>query len=75
MYGFCKKNNYVCLVTEFVKGGNLASCLQDKQKYPLDFSLQLELALNITRGMVYLHNQNVVHRDLKVRRQLLVDSL
>lgn len=64
MYGFCRKENYVCLVTEFVRGGNLADCLAD-QEYGLDFNLQAELSLNITRGMVYLHNQGVIHRDLK----------
>lgn len=72
MYGFCRKENYVCLVTEFVRGGNLADCLADKE-YDLDFFLQIELALNIVRGMVYLHNQNVIHRDLKPAN-ILIES-
>lgn len=72
MYGFCRKENYVCLVTEFVRGGNLADCLAD-QEYGLDFNLQAELSLNITRGMVYLHNQGVIHRDLKPAN-ILIES-
>jgi serine/threonine protein kinase len=66
MFGFCKKDNFLCLVTEYVRGGNLASALENPSEYPLDPPLQLELALNIVRGMVYLHNQNIIHRDLKV---------
>ena len=64
MYGFCKKENCLCLVTEYVRGGNLADCLED-ETYELDLFLQVELALNIARGMVFLHNQKVIHRDLK----------
>jgi serine/threonine protein kinase len=66
MFGFCKKDNFLCLVTEFVRGGNLASAIENPSEYPLDAPLQIELALNIVRGMVYLHNQNIIHRDLKV---------
>eukprot|EP01116_Phalansterium_solitarium_P007463 TRINITY_DN2014_c0_g1_i2.p1 TRINITY_DN2014_c0_g1~~TRINITY_DN2014_c0_g1_i2.p1 ORF type:complete len:695 (+),score=192.50 TRINITY_DN2014_c0_g1_i2:195-2279(+) len=64
MFGFCKKDNLICLVTEFVKGGNLADCLEDKTR-PLNIVLQVEIALSITKAMVYLHNQSVIHRDLK----------
>jgi len=73
MYGFCRKENYVCLVTEYVRGGNLADCLADLENYELDFYLQLELALNIVRGMVYLHSMGVIHRDLKPAN-ILVES-
>lgn len=70
MYGFCKKESYLCLVTEYVRGGNLADWLEDAE---LDLYLQIKLALNITRGMVYLHNQNVIHRDLKPAN-ILIES-
>eukprot|EP01117_Protostelium_nocturnum_P002699 TRINITY_DN1353_c0_g1_i1.p1 TRINITY_DN1353_c0_g1~~TRINITY_DN1353_c0_g1_i1.p1 ORF type:complete len:663 (-),score=165.35 TRINITY_DN1353_c0_g1_i1:43-2031(-) len=65
MYGFCRKDNFLCLVTEFVKGGNLSSLLHQETNLNLDLYLQVELALNICRGMVYLHSQDVIHRDLK----------
>jgi len=72
MYGFCRKENYVCLVTEYVRGGNLADCLSEPQDN-YDLNLQSQLALNIVRGMVYLHNQNVIHRDLKPAN-ILIES-
>ena len=65
MYGFCKKDNLLCLVTEYVRGGNLAECLENDAEYDLNMPLQIELALSISRGMVFLHNRHVIHRDLK----------
>eukprot|EP00027_Filamoeba_sp_ATCC50430_P000285 CAMPEP_0168556248 /NCGR_PEP_ID=MMETSP0413-20121227/8776_1 /TAXON_ID=136452 /ORGANISM="Filamoeba nolandi, Strain NC-AS-23-1" /LENGTH=632 /DNA_ID=CAMNT_0008587171 /DNA_START=113 /DNA_END=2008 /DNA_ORIENTATION=+ len=73
MYGFCKKDNYICLVTEFVRGGNLAHCLSDHENFYLDFALQIELSLSICRGMVYLHSKGVIHRDLKPAN-ILIES-
>lgn len=29
MFGYCKKDGYICLITEFIKGGNLADNLQN----------------------------------------------
>lgn len=65
MFGFCRKDNYLCLVTEYVAGGNLADCLKDKQNYPLDFTHQCDIGMAICRWLVYLHKRNVIHRDLK----------
>eukprot|EP01119_Soliformovum_irregulare_P021572 TRINITY_DN720_c0_g1_i3.p1 TRINITY_DN720_c0_g1~~TRINITY_DN720_c0_g1_i3.p1 ORF type:complete len:760 (-),score=164.71 TRINITY_DN720_c0_g1_i3:51-2330(-) len=72
MYGFCRKDNYICLVTEYVKGGNLSEGIHNPN-CQLDFMLQVELAMSISRGMVYLHNQNVIHRDLKPAN-ILIES-
>ncbi len=63
MFGFCKKDSYICLVTEFVKGGDLATILHSP--IIIDFVLKLDIALSICRGMHYLHSLHVIHRDLK----------
>lgn len=40
MYGFCRKDNFLCLVTEYVKGGNLATCLESNSLFLLFFLLK-----------------------------------
>lgn len=66
MFGYCKKDRYLCLVTEFVKGGNLSESIYNPSIKIIDeLVLKVDLCMSISRGMVYLHNKNVIHRDLK----------
>ncbi|KAG8099290.1 hypothetical protein GUJ93_ZPchr0013g36090 [Zizania palustris] len=62
------------LVTEFLRGGDLHQYL--KEKGALSPTVAVNFALDIARGMAYLHNEPnvVIHRDLKPRNILLVNS-
>ncbi|XP_062187128.1 serine/threonine-protein kinase VIK-like isoform X2 [Phragmites australis] len=62
------------LVTEFLRGGDLHQYL--KEKGSLSPLTAVNFALDIARGMAYLHNEPnvVIHRDLKPRNILLVNS-
>ncbi|KAG6494198.1 hypothetical protein ZIOFF_049217 [Zingiber officinale] len=62
------------LITEFLRGGDLHQFLEDKG--PLGPSLAINFALDMARGMAYLHNEPnvIIHRDLKPRNVLLVNS-
>ncbi|KAJ9549147.1 hypothetical protein OSB04_021690 [Centaurea solstitialis] len=62
------------LITEFLRGGDLHQCL--KEKGALNPTTAINFALDIARGMAYLHTEPnvVVHRDLKPRNVLLVNS-
>ncbi|OEL31334.1 Serine/threonine-protein kinase STY17 [Dichanthelium oligosanthes] len=62
------------LVTEFLRGGDLHQYL--KEKGALSPLTAVNFALDIARGMAYLHNEPnvVIHRDLKPRNILLVNS-
>lgn len=73
MFGYSKKDKYLCLVTEYVKGGNLSQSIHNP-KILMDIHLIVELSLSISRGMVYLHNKSVIHRDLKPGN-ILVENL
>ncbi|KAL6562496.1 hypothetical protein OROGR_003503 [Orobanche gracilis] len=62
------------LITEYLRGGDLHQHL--KEKGALSPSTAINFALDIARGMAYLHSEpNVVtHRDLKPRNVLLVNT-
>nr|XP_043607705.1 integrin-linked protein kinase 1-like [Erigeron canadensis] len=62
------------LITEYLRGGDLHQCL--KEKGALSPATAVNFALDIARGMAYLHNEPnvVIHRDLKPRNVLLVNS-
>ncbi|KAL0420994.1 UNVERIFIED_CONTAM: Integrin-linked protein kinase [Sesamum latifolium] len=62
------------LITEYLKGGDLHQYL--KEKGALNPSTAINFALDIARGMAYLHNEPnvIIHRDLKPRNILLVNS-
>ncbi|KAG4165419.1 hypothetical protein ERO13_A13G085100v2 [Gossypium hirsutum] len=62
------------LITEYLKGGDLHQYL--KEKGSLSASTAVSFALDIARGMAYLHNEPnvIIHRDLKPRNVLLVNS-
>ncbi|GAA0171953.1 non-receptor serine/threonine protein kinase [Lithospermum erythrorhizon] len=62
------------LITEYLRGGDLHQYL--KEKGALSPSTAINFALDIARGMAYLHTEPnvVVHRDLKPRNVLLVNS-
>ncbi|XP_044490166.1 integrin-linked protein kinase 1-like [Mangifera indica] len=62
------------LITEYLRGGDLHNYL--KEKGSLSPSTAVNFALDIARGMAYLHNEPnvIIHRDLKPRNVLLVNS-
>lgn len=57
---------------EFMSGGNLYDYLH-KQKNVLELPKLLKFALDVCRGMEYLHQNSIIHRDLKTAN-LLVDK-
>ncbi|KAL3511094.1 hypothetical protein ACH5RR_030495 [Cinchona calisaya] len=62
------------LITEYLRGGDLHQHL--KEKGALSPATALKFALDIARGMAYLHSEPnvVIHRDLKPRNVLLVNT-
>ncbi|KAI7880610.1 kinase-like protein [Lichtheimia hyalospora FSU 10163] len=61
--GFIRTNDCVNIVLEFVENGSLANTLKSFGNFPEN--LVASYCSRILEGLVYLHDQNVVHCDLK----------
>ena len=57
------QNNYYCLVMEYADGGDLREYLE-KNFSSFDWNKKYQLAIDITNGIHYLHNEKILHRDL-----------
>ncbi|KAK6119166.1 hypothetical protein DH2020_047098 [Rehmannia glutinosa] len=72
--GAATERKPLMLITEYLRGGDLHQHL--KGKGALNPSTAISFALDIARGMAYLHSEPnvVIHRDLKPRNVLLVNT-
>ncbi|XP_010446082.1 PREDICTED: receptor-like kinase TMK2 [Camelina sativa] len=79
LHGYCLDGNYGMLVYEYMPQGTLSRHLfdwKDQGLRQLDWSRRLSIALDVARGVVYLHtlarqSQSYIHRDLKPSNILL----
>ena len=71
----CKKPPVFCIITEYMAGGSLRKYLHQQEPHSVPLNLVLKLALEISRGMQYLHSQGILHRDLKSENLLLGEDM
>ncbi|CAM0946399.1 unnamed protein product [Alopecurus aequalis] len=71
----CKRPPVYCIITEYMSQGTLRMYLHKKDPYSLSPETVLRLALDVARGMEYLHAQGVIHRDLKSHNLLLNEDM
>ncbi|KAG6774776.1 hypothetical protein POTOM_022145 [Populus tomentosa] len=70
--GACTRPPSLCIITEFMSGGSMYDFLR-KQKGSLSLQCLLRVAIDVSKGMHCLHQNNIVHRDLK-SANLLMDE-
>ncbi|GAA0186280.1 non-receptor serine/threonine protein kinase [Lithospermum erythrorhizon] len=60
-----------CVVVEYLAGGTLKKFLIRHYRKKLPFKIVIQLALDLARGLSYLHSEKIVHRDVKSENMLL----
>ncbi|XP_065043789.1 serine/threonine-protein kinase STY46-like isoform X2 [Musa acuminata AAA Group] len=71
--GACTKPPSLCIVTEFMSGGSVYDFLH-KQKGVFKLPALLRVAIDVSKGMNYLHQNNIIHRDLKAANLLMDEN-
>lgn len=80
LLGYCTDGSERLLVYEYMPQGTLAQHLFDYKtlgEKPLTWKMRLIIALDVARGLEYLHNlahRSFIHRDLKPSNILLTDD-
>lgn len=78
LVGYCAEKGQHMLIYVYMSRGSLASHLYDEKLEPLRWELRVQIALDVARGLEYLHDgavPPVVHRDIKSSNILLDQSM
>ncbi|RIB21851.1 kinase-like domain-containing protein [Gigaspora rosea] len=65
------------LVLQYANGGNLREYLRRKQIagiYRISWKELIQVAIEITEGLIYLHDKGIIHRDLHSKNILINDG-
>ncbi|KAL0348525.1 UNVERIFIED_CONTAM: Serine/threonine-protein kinase STY46 [Sesamum angustifolium] len=71
--GACTRPPNLCIVTEYMSGGSVYDYLH-KQKGSFKLPALLKVAIDVSKGMNYLHQNNIIHRDLKAANLLMDEN-
>lgn len=63
-----------CVITEYLSEGSLRGYLHKLERKTVSLQKLVTFALEIARGMEYIHSQGIVHRDLKPENVLISEE-
>lgn len=70
--GACTQKPNLCIVFEYMSGGSVYDYI--RKAGPLRVGTVFKIAVEVCRGMDYLHKRKIVHRDLKAANLLLDET-
>ncbi|ELP89119.1 fibroblast growth factor receptor 1 precursor, putative, partial [Entamoeba invadens IP1] len=73
-YGAVFIPNKICMVTEFAQYGSLNDLIKNRSKITIQKGVKIKFMKDMANGLLYLHTNGIVHRDVKPDN-LLVFSL
>ncbi|RGB37275.1 kinase-like domain-containing protein [Rhizophagus diaphanus] len=71
-HGLCEKDGSVLGVFGWAENGNLRELYE---KFDIEWPRKLDIALNICRGITFLHGCQILHHDIRCENILITDNL
>ena len=63
LYGIFSDKDHIYLIMEYMEDGSLYSMIKKDKK--VNEKLSAAKLLEIANGLLYMHNESIVHRDIK----------
>ncbi|ELP95194.1 protein serine/threonine kinase, putative [Entamoeba invadens IP1] len=64
-YGAVFIPNKICMVTEFAQYGSLQDLMKNKKGEVIKIKLRVKFMFDAAKGILYLHENGMLHRDIK----------
>nr|KJB67554.1 hypothetical protein B456_010G196400 [Gossypium raimondii] len=71
LIGYCLEEEHKLLVCEYLPNGSLEDHLFIPERLPLSWETRVRIAMDVARGLSFLHGHRVIFRDLKAANVLL----
>lgn len=70
-FGIAETERGYCMVMEYLSNDSLFTYMKANKNDPPSWSRKIDFALDIARGVAFLHRLGIIHRDLKLSNILL----